>query len=139
MITLSRAVTVDAGERPWAQDDPDAGLVAAAKADPRAFGLLYERYREPIYRYCFNRLRRRAAAEEATTDVFLEAFANLRRYPGGPFATWLYTIAAQVVAGCHREQGSGKAAARARPRSGVAALPVPPAELPLMRPMSIWS
>ncbi len=90
-LHLSRAVEQLQGDNPWKQEDPDAGLVAAAQADPRAFGMLYERYREPIFRYCYNRLRRRHAAQAAALDVFLEAFANLRRYPGGAFAVWLYS------------------------------------------------
>ncbi len=101
-LHLSRAVEQLQGENLWGQEDPDAGLVAAARADPRAFGLLYERYREPIFRYCYNRLRRRKAAQAAALDVFLEAFANLRRYPGGAFAVWLYSIAGHVAADYHR-------------------------------------
>ena len=101
-LHLSRAVEQLQGDIPWQQDDPDAALVAAARADPRAFGLLYERYRRPILRYCYVRLRRQKAAEAAALDVFLEAFANLRRYPGGMFAVWLYSIAGHVVADYHR-------------------------------------
>ncbi len=111
MSDLTQVVAVDGGERPWMQADPDAGLVAAAQASQRAFSLLYERYRAPIYRYCFVRLHSGRAAEDATADVFLEAFANRRRYPGVPFASWLYTIAAQVVAAYRRQAGEPSAAA----------------------------
>ncbi|HEX9114912.1 MAG TPA: RNA polymerase sigma factor [Anaerolineae bacterium] len=96
----------------WLQDDPDPGLVAAAQSSPRAFSLLYERYRAPIYRYCYVRLHSGHAAEDATADVFLEAFANRRRYPGGTFLSWLYAIAGHVVAGLCRHPGLDPATAQ---------------------------
>ncbi|MGI9149442.1 MAG: RNA polymerase sigma factor [Chloroflexota bacterium] len=66
----------------WATQD-DAVLVTAGRADPAAFGALYERYVRPIYRYCVHQLGSREVAEDATGEVFLRALAALDSYRGG--------------------------------------------------------
>jgi RNA polymerase sigma-70 factor (ECF subfamily) len=81
----------------------DAILVSAAQADPRAFTLLYERYANQVHRYCFLKLGNREAAEDATSEVFLKALANLRGFRGGVFAGWLFRIAHNVVADANRQ------------------------------------
>jgi len=90
-------------------DDPDAELAEAARASPAAFKALYERYVTIVYRYCLARLRNPAAAEDATSDVFLKAWRNIRsRREGGRFAAWLMVITRNTVA---------DAARRSRPTS----------------------
>jgi RNA polymerase sigma-70 factor (ECF subfamily) len=86
-------------------DADDATLVARAVRDPRAFAPLYRRYVDPIYRYCALRLGSRAAAEDATSQVFTKALAalpNHRHASGGSFRSWLFAIAHNVVADHHR-------------------------------------
>ncbi len=77
----------------------DAELVALARRDRAAFGLLYDRYVDRIYRYCVRRLRDREAAEDATSQTFLRALSALdsHRATDGSFAAWLFTIAERVV------------------------------------------
>lgn len=82
----------------------DAVLVAAARADPQAFAALYERYLEPVYRYCYVRLGSRETAQDATSDVFLKAFAGLSGYRGGALAAWIFRIAHNVVIDLHRRR-----------------------------------
>ncbi len=72
-------------------------LIAAAQADPRAFGPLYERHYDAVFRYCYVRLGDRQAAEDAAAEVFLKALARLRQFRGGVFAAWLYTIARHIL------------------------------------------
>ena len=74
----------------------DAALVLAAKAgDASAFGELYERYRDAIYRFCLARTGTSHDAEDLTADVFVKAMKSLDRYQdrGLPFAAFLYRIA----------------------------------------------
>ena len=82
---------------------PDEQLVAAAQADPQAFAALYQRYLNRIYRYCYNRLGDRQAAEDATSEVFLKALAHLPTYRSGSFGAWLYAIAHNVVVAHYRK------------------------------------
>ena len=74
----------------------DAALVLAAKAgDASAFGELYERYRDPIYRFCLARTGAAHDAEDLASDVFMKALQSLDRYQdrGLPFVAFLYRIA----------------------------------------------
>lgn len=83
---------------PAAADEiPDATLVARARRDRAAFAVLYRRYVEPVHRYCHRRLGDRAAAEDATSTVFLKALASLPAYRDDSFRGWLFTIAHHVV------------------------------------------
>jgi RNA polymerase sigma-70 factor (ECF subfamily) len=74
----------------------DETLVRAAKAgDAAAFGELYERHRDAIYRYCLARTGTAHDAEDLTGDVFVKALQALHRYEerGLPFVAYLYRIA----------------------------------------------
>lgn len=80
----------------------DRALVAAARRDPRAFGVLYERYVSQIYRYAYVRLQNAPAAEDATSQTFLKALQALPQFRDGLFIAWLYRIAHNIVADLHR-------------------------------------
>src|SRR5207253_10440164 len=74
----------------------DAALVKAAQAgDASAFGQLYERYRDPVYRYCLTRTGAKHEAEDLVADVFLRAMEALDRYEdrGLPFVAFLFRVA----------------------------------------------
>ena len=81
----------------------EADLIARAGHDPRAFALLYRRYLDPVYRYCYHRLGSKEAAEDATSQVFAKALAALPSYRGAqPFRSWLFAIAHNVIVDAHR-------------------------------------
>jgi RNA polymerase sigma-70 factor (ECF subfamily) len=82
--------------------DDDAVLVAAARQDPRALTFLYDRYLDPVYRFCYVRLGTREAAEDAASETFLKALAGLNAFRGGSFPAWLFRIAHNVVADTRR-------------------------------------
>jgi RNA polymerase sigma-70 factor (ECF subfamily) len=86
------------GPPPATAGDDEAALVAAAKADRRAFTPLYRRYVDPIYRYCYRRLGNREAAEDATSLVFARALAALPNCREESFRSWLFAIAHNVIA-----------------------------------------
>ncbi len=74
----------------------DAALIVAARAgDAGAFGELYERHRDAIYRFCLARTGTSHDAEDLTADVFVKALHSIDRYQdrGLPFAAFLYRIA----------------------------------------------
>lgn len=87
---------------PKVRDDTqpnEASLIRSARSgDAAAFGRLYDAAVERIYRYIFFRVTDVETAQDLTSEVFLKAWQNLRRYrPGGPFVAWLYTIARNTV------------------------------------------
>lgn len=73
----------------------DRLLVADAKCGhSSAFGELYVRHREQIYRSVFRMLRNRQDAEDAVQRSFQRALTNLNRFRGdSTFATWMTRIA----------------------------------------------
>ena len=78
----------------------DARLVAQAKhGDEDAFGELYRRYADSIYRYALSRGLPPANAEDVVSTVFLRAYQSLPRYRerGWPFSAYLYRIARNAL------------------------------------------
>jgi RNA polymerase sigma-70 factor (ECF subfamily) len=77
----------------------DAELVEQSRADAEAFGALYDRYCDRIYRYVYRRLSDHEAAEDVTAEIFLKALKAIDSYrpATAPFSAWLYRIAANAV------------------------------------------
>jgi RNA polymerase sigma-70 factor, ECF subfamily len=82
-------------------------LIAAAKEDPAAFGPLYERYVEQIYRYIYRRIGDHSEAEDLTAQTFQQALGALPAYEwrGLPFGAWLYRIAGNLIIRHRRVRG----------------------------------
>lgn len=80
--------------------DEEIRLVeAACGGDVEAFGALYQKYAERVFRYTAYRVRTPAEAEDLTAQVFLNAWKAISRYKHqeAPFLAWLYTIAHNQV------------------------------------------
>ncbi len=101
----------------------DAALVQAAQAgDVRAFGELYERYRQPLYRYCLARTDSIHEAEDLVSEVFLKAMESLARYrdQGLPFIAFLYRVARNAaIDRSRRDKGASLFEMTVEPRSAV--------------------
>lgn len=71
-------------------------LVAdAKKGDKNAFGILYQEYLTPIFRYLYARLGSRQEAEDLSQVVFIKAWQAIKNFhfQKKPILSWLYTIA----------------------------------------------
>jgi len=84
----------------------EIALIDAAKSDPNAFGLLYERYVDRIYNYIYFRTDSVKDAEDLTGQVFFKAMSNIKgyRHMGLPFSAWLYRIAHNLVANYYQDR-----------------------------------
>lgn len=81
----------------------ESALVRRAQSDAHAFGALYDRYVQRVYRYCLYRVNHAAEAEDLTAQVFLAALEALPRYRhDGHFAAWLFAIARRKVTDAYR-------------------------------------
>jgi RNA polymerase sigma-70 factor (ECF subfamily) len=85
-----------------ADPESDEELAARARHDPDAFTMLYHSYAMKVYHYCYRRLENREAAEDATSQIFMNAYSNLHRLGTKPFRPWLFAIAHNVVIDAHR-------------------------------------
>ena len=89
-----------------AEREEDAALARrAGSGEAEAFGVLYDRYVEQVYRYVFYRVRNEAEAEDVTSDVFMRALRAIPKYePRQAFLAWLYRIARNAVIDRSRRQ-----------------------------------
>jgi RNA polymerase sigma factor (sigma-70 family) len=72
-------------------------LSGAAARQAHAAEVLFTRYRDQIYRFCYARLRSREEAEDATQNVFMRVHMALKRGVVPEYeASWLYKIAHNV-------------------------------------------
>ena len=86
------------------QEEPlsdDELILQAASGDQDAFGALYERYLDDIYRYVYYRVHDVEEAEDLTEMVFLRAWENLlknkKKVNVFNFRAWIYRITHNLV------------------------------------------
>ncbi|MEV8442545.1 sigma-70 family RNA polymerase sigma factor [Actinosynnema sp. NPDC051121] len=87
------SVESNAAEEPW-------NLVRAAQGgDTDAFGALYDRYVDVVYRYVLFRVGDRTLAEDVTSETFLRALRSIGSisYQGRDVGAWFVTIARNIV------------------------------------------
>ncbi|MFD8497130.1 sigma-70 family RNA polymerase sigma factor [Amycolatopsis sp. NPDC059657] len=74
-------------------------VTAAQKGDSGAFGLLYDRYVDVVYRYVLFRLGDRDLAEDVTSETFLRALRRITSvsYQGRDVGAWFVTIARNLI------------------------------------------
>lgn len=87
------SVESNPAEEPW-------NLVRAAQGgDTDAFGVLYDRYVDVVYRYVLFRVGDRTLAEDVTSETFLRALRSIGSisYQGRDVGAWFVTIARNIV------------------------------------------
>jgi RNA polymerase sigma-70 factor, ECF subfamily len=74
-------------------------VLRAREGEPEAFGVLYDRYVDLIYRFVYHRVGIHAVAEDLTSETFLRALRRMSRFTwqGKDFGAWLVTIARNLV------------------------------------------
>ena len=87
------------------KNDSEKALVERAKKEPEAFGILFDKYYDQIYRYILHRTADKDLADDLTADTFHKALEKLWRYNwmNLPFSAWLYRIAINEVRGYYRK------------------------------------
>ena len=80
-------------------------IVERAKNDPKVFGLLYDKYYQPIFGYILRRTASIELAKDITSETFLKALKKLWqfRWQNVPFSAWLYRIANNEIANYFRK------------------------------------
>jgi RNA polymerase sigma-70 factor (ECF subfamily) len=95
----------DTAERPAAvpeaREPGDAWALvhSAQQGDTSAFGSLYDRYVDVVYRYVLFRVGDRELAEDVTSETFLRALRRIGSvsYQGRDVGAWFVTIARNLV------------------------------------------
>ena len=74
-------------------------VVAAQQGDGEAFGMLYDRYVDSVFRFIYYRVNDRALAEDFTSETFVRALRRISTitYQGRDIGAWFVTIARNIV------------------------------------------
>ncbi len=82
------------------QETDERLLAQAARGDDEAFQVLYERYRNPIFRFAYRMLGSAEAAEDVAHDCFLSLIKQPERFDSGKASlrTYLYAAARNQAA-----------------------------------------
>ena len=91
--TTAEETDIDTAQTPW-------DLVRAAQeGDTAAFGVLYDRYVDVVFRYVLFRVGDRNLAEDVTSETFLRALRSIGSvsYQGRDVGAWFVTIARNIV------------------------------------------
>jgi len=107
-LSLTDAAATSGGSRSPAQASAGppadlervAALVELAQGgDTDAFGLLYERYVDLVYRYIYVRVGFPHLAEDLTSETFIRALRRIDSFSwqGKDIAAWLVTIARNLI------------------------------------------
>ncbi len=77
-----------------AQRDYELVMLAREKGDQKAYAILLETYREPVYYMLLKMTKSTLDADDLTIEAFSKAFRSLNDYsPEYAFSTWLFRIA----------------------------------------------
>lgn len=100
--------------------EKEEDVIERAKEDPEAFGILYDRYVDALYRYVYSRVSHHTHAEDVTAEVFHRALKGLGQYrdEGRPFASWLIGIARHVITDHFRHLGREQVGLMLEPNRG---------------------
>jgi RNA polymerase sigma-70 factor (ECF subfamily) len=100
-LVPSRSSAAPEPTEPAEGPDPTvADLVQRAQSgEAEAFGLLYDRYVDLVYRYVYYRVGGVALAEDLVSETFLRALRRIDSFTwqGRDFAAWLVTIARNLI------------------------------------------
>jgi RNA polymerase sigma-70 factor (ECF subfamily) len=87
------------GEAPQDFERVSALVELAQRGDAEAFGMLYERYVDVVYRYVYVRVGGKQLAEDITSETFLRALRRMDSFSwqGRDIAAWFITIARNLI------------------------------------------
>jgi RNA polymerase sigma-70 factor (ECF subfamily) len=98
-IHMARVLTDLGVDQSAVTDEIDPDVIdqvrQAQEGNAHAFSLLYDRYVDKVYAYCYHRVGDAQTAEDLTADVFMRALKRIGsfRWQGKDFGAWLITIA----------------------------------------------
>jgi RNA polymerase sigma-70 factor, ECF subfamily len=114
-----RCRALEAASMSALRDETDEALMGLyQKGEVRAFEILLERHRRPVFNFIYRYVGNKAQAEDALQDVFLRVIRNASSYQrNARFTTWLYTIARNLCVDVSRRAKHRRAASLDQPIS----------------------
>ncbi len=95
-LSLYKPITLDKKQQSYQQD---LLFIKKAKQNKDAFGLLYEKYWEPLFKFIFIKVQSLDDTGDICQATMLKAMLNISKYEdrGYPFSAWLYRIAINEI------------------------------------------
>mgnify|MGYP000880672775 CR=1 FL=1 len=88
------------------KNSDEALMLAYQSGQERAFAVLYQRYRQPIFSYLLRNIGQKAQAEEVYQDIWLSLIKQRTRYTAtASFRSYLFCIAHSRLLDFYRQQG----------------------------------
>ena len=98
------------------EEADEALMLMYQKGNVRAFEVLLERHRKPVFNFIYRFVRSRDVAEDLLQDTFLRVIKGANNYQRkATFTTWLYTIARNLCVDRSRRQKHRKHASLDQP------------------------
>lgn len=80
-------------------------MLAYASGQAKAFEVLYQRHRRPVFNFILRSVHAPDLAEELMQEVFMRVIQNAENYTrSARFTTWLYTIARNICIDSYRRK-----------------------------------
>lgn len=99
-VTIPPAVEVDQPDPTDPRHEMWTLVQRVQAGDTEAFGAIYDRYVDTVFRFAYFRVGNRPLAEDITSEVFTKALARIHSFTwqGRDFGAWLVTIARNLIA-----------------------------------------
>ncbi len=90
---------------PQAAPEEDRLLFERLATDPRAIGVIYDRYARNVYAFCFKRCGQKEIAEDVTSQTFVRLLESSRtlEYKGARLSSWLFQVASNALIDHYRK------------------------------------
>ncbi len=81
-------------------------LIRAQSGDREAFAILFEQYKNLVYKTAYLMLGEATEAEDALQEVFVQVYKSLSRFDPckAAFTTWLYRLTFNYCLNCRRKK-----------------------------------
>jgi RNA polymerase sigma-70 factor (ECF subfamily) len=85
-------------------------ILNRSRTDPRAFGLIYERYVDRIFNFILRQTGDEQLADDLCSQTFYNALRTVGSYEprGFPYSAWLYKVASNEINKHYRKQKSNR-------------------------------
>lgn len=85
-------------------------ILERSTADPKAFGVLYEKYFDRIFNFIYRQTDDEELAGDLCSQTFMQALKNVSKYQfrGIPVSAWFYKIASNEVNKYYRKRNKVK-------------------------------
>ena len=87
-------------------EDIDNILLEMDQLDPETFGLIYDKYYQPVFGFIYSRTRNNELAKDLTSETFFQALKNISKFKpqkNKKVQSWIFAIAVAQIGNYYRK------------------------------------